>query len=171
MSKRNIIIGAAAVVVVVAWAAFRPDKLFSSSRIDEPLSIAASVTQPGSSAMAAPEVLLNGVFHTNAHKTTGSAMVYRRPDGARFLRLADFVTSDGPDVHVYLVAASDVQKDGVVKQAGFVDLGSLKATQGNQNYIIPIDVDLATYRAATIWCKRFSVNFGSAPLKVASAAM
>jgi electron transfer DM13 len=29
---------------------------------------------------------------------------------------------------------------------------------------VPDSVDLDKYRAATIWCKRFQVNFGTAPL-------
>jgi len=83
------------------------------------------------------------------------------------LRLTEFATSNGPDVHVYLVAAGDVQDNATVKTAGFVDLGSIKGNVGDQNYDVPADVDLAKYRAVTIWCRRFAVNFGTAPLAVA----
>jgi hypothetical protein len=51
-----------------------------------------------------------------------------------------------------------------VQTAGFVDLGSIKGNVGDQNYDVPADLDLSKYRAATIWCRRFSVNFGTAPL-------
>jgi hypothetical protein len=170
MSKRNITIGAAAVVVIILWAAFRPEKAFTSSRIDEALPVTAAVVQPGAATTAvAPMSEAEGAFHSNAHETKGTATIYRQADGSAILRLSDFSTSDGPDVHVFLVAATDVQKDAVVEQAGFIDLGSLKATQGNQNYTVPANVDLAKYRAATIWCKRFSVNFGTAPLAPASS--
>jgi hypothetical protein len=40
----------------------------------------------------------------------------------------------------------------------------LKGNIGDQNYEIPADTDLSKYQACTIWCKRFSVNFGTAPL-------
>jgi hypothetical protein len=56
-----------------------------------------------------------------------------------------------------------VTDSATVTSAGFIDLGSLKGNIGDQNYTIPADVDLAKYRAATIWCKRFNVNFGTAP--------
>ena len=172
MKKKNIIIGAAAVVAIVSWAAFRPEKLFTSSRVDEALPAAVTVAQSGAAAVvAAPTALLAGAFHSNAHETKGKAAVYRQADGSHILRLADFSTSDGPDVHVYLVAANDVQQDDVVKQVSHIDLGSLKGTQGNQNYTIPANIDLAKFRAATIWCKRFSVNFGTAPLAEFGAAM
>jgi len=65
---------------------------------------------------------------------------------------------------VYLVAAPDVTDNATVAKAGFVELGTLKGNIGDQNYDVPDSVDLEKYRAATIWCKRFSVNFGTAPL-------
>jgi hypothetical protein len=84
--------------------------------------------------------------------------------GRRVLRLTDFATSNGPDVRIYLVAAADVQDNETVKTAGFVELGPMKGNIGDQNYDIPATVDLANYKTVTIWCKRFGVNFGSAPL-------
>ena len=88
--------------------------------------------------------------------------------GRRVLRLTEFSTSHGPDVRVILVAANDAGDDGAVTQAGYVELGKLKGTQGDQNYDIPADLDLGKYRAVTIWCHRFSVNFATAPLTPAS---
>jgi GNAT superfamily N-acetyltransferase len=46
----------------------------------------------------------------------------------------------------------------------FVELGKLKGTDGDQNYDIPAGLDLNRYRAVTIWCYRFAVNFATAPL-------
>ena len=51
-----------------------------------------------------------------------------------------------------------------MKNAGYVEVGKLKGNVGDQNYDVPDDVDLAKYRAVTIWCNRFGVNFGTAPL-------
>jgi hypothetical protein len=118
------------------------------------------------SAMAAedPAKLASGRFHSNAHPTSGLATIYRLPDGGRVLRLTQFATSNGPDVRVYLVAAGDVQGEAAAKQAGVVDLGALKGNIGDQNYDVPADLDLTKYRAVSIWCRRFSVNFGAAPL-------
>jgi hypothetical protein len=84
------------------------------------------------------------------------------------LRLTEFMTSNGPDVRVYLVAANDAADNETVTKAGFVELGKLKGTEGDQNYDIPADLDLGRYRAVTIWCRRFSVNFATAPLTPAS---
>jgi hypothetical protein len=66
-----------------------------------------------------------------------------------------------------MVAADDAKDAETVQKAGFVDLGSIKGNIGDQNYTIGGDLDLAKYRAVSIWCKRFSVNFGAAPLRPA----
>jgi hypothetical protein len=51
-----------------------------------------------------------------------------------------------------------------VEKAGFFDLGVIKGNIGDQNYALGRNLDLAKYRAVSIWCKRFSVNFGAAAL-------
>jgi hypothetical protein len=40
----------------------------------------------------------------------------------------------------------------------------MKGNKGDQNYDIPAGVDLNKYKNVTIWCARFGVNFGEAPL-------
>jgi hypothetical protein len=63
-----------------------------------------------------------------------------------------------------MVAADDAKDSASVQRAGFIDLGTIKGNIGNQNYALGPDVDLSKYRAVSVWCKRFSVNFGTAPL-------
>ena len=93
-----------------------------------------------------------------------ATQMFTRSTGSVCYGLTNFKTSNGPDVHVYLVAAPDVKDDATVKRAGFIDLGSMKGNTGDQNYDVPATVDFATYQAVTIWCARFNVNFGTAPL-------
>jgi hypothetical protein len=129
------------------------------AQADMPAAASGAEPMPGS-----PAAIAAGSFHSNAHETKGMATLYRRTDGSRVLRLSSFETSNGPDVRVYLVAAADVNDDATVKRAGFVELGKLKGNKGDQNYDVPASVDLSKYRAVTIWCARFNVNFGTAPL-------
>ena len=161
MRKRNALIGLAIVVAVSGWYAFRPERLFVNTTVNESLG---AVAASAGATEAAPTTLAMGNFHSNAHDTKGTATVLDLGGGRRVLRLTNFETSNGPDVRVYLVAAPDVQDNNTVKTAGFVELGPMKGNIGDQNYDIPASVDLANYRTVTIWCKRFSVNFGSAPL-------
>ena len=161
MSKRKLLILAVVVAGGIAWYTFRPERLFVNKTVNESLPTAASAaTAPQ------PVDLESGNFHDGAHKTSGVATVLQLPDGKRALRLTNFMTSNGPDVHVYLVAAKDATDNATVTRAGFVDLGSIKGNIGDQNYDVPADLDLSKYQAATIWCARFGVNFGTAPLTV-----
>jgi hypothetical protein len=159
--KRTLIIAAVVAVGIAAWAAFRPERLFVNQNVNESFPTAQAGTQA--------QVLATGSFHTNAHDTSGTATINQLADGSRVLRLTNFKTSNGPDVHVFLIAATDVNDNATVASARYVDLGSLKGNIGDQNYDVPANVDLSKYRAATIWCKRFKVNFGTAPLGSAMA--
>jgi hypothetical protein len=111
-----------------------------------------------------PIAVTKGNFKGLAHETKGLASIYQLADGKRTLRLSEFATSNGPDVHVYLVAAPDAKDNETVTKAGFIRIGDLKGNMGDQNYDLPADVDLNKYRAVTIWCRRFGVNFATAPL-------
>ena len=158
MSSRKLIVALVVVVLVAgAWYAFRPERLFINQKVNEQFPTA-------SAAKMAPMKLASGEFHAGAHETKGTAAIFKLSDGMRTLRLTNFETSNGPDVHVYLVAAADAKDNDTVKNAGFVELGSLKGNIGDQNYDVPASVDLTKYRAVTIWCVRFNVNFGTAPL-------
>src|SRR5437867_3901594 len=160
MSKKLVI--ALIVLVVVgagAWYAFRPERLFINKKVNEQFPSASAANAANNATKVA-----SGQFHSGAHETKGTATIFRLADGKRTLRLTNFETSNGPDVHVYLVAAEDAKDSDTVKNAGFIDVASLKGNIGDQNYDLPAGADLAKYRAVTIWCKRFSVNFGTAPL-------
>jgi hypothetical protein len=163
MAKRNLVIGVGAIALAMAWYAFRPELLFINKTVNEELPTA----QPGSPAIArgtASMVLGKGDFRRLAHETQGVATVHRLGDGKRILRLTNFETSNGPDVHVYLVAAEVAKDNATVKQAGFIDLGPLKGNKGDQNYEVPAGADLNKYKSVSIWCARFGVNFGAATL-------
>jgi hypothetical protein len=64
-----------------------------------------------------------------------------------------------------MVAAYDAKDIATVQKAGFIDLGVMKGNIGDQNCPFGSDLDLAKYRAVSIWCKRFSVSVGAAALR------
>ena len=158
MRRKTWVLGLA-VLGGIGWYAFRPELLFVRTHVSEAMPLVQS-----SAGATADMSLLAGQFHSVAHETHGQATIHRLGDGRVILRLADFSTSNGPDVRVYLVAAPDAADNATVTKAGFVELGKLKGTDGDQNYDVPSDLDLTKYRAVTIWCRRFSVNFATAPL-------
>src|SRR5213593_3863542 len=164
--KKKVWIGAGLIVAAVAWYAFRPELLFVNKSVSESFP-ASSVAANTADSTASPKQLAMGRFKGYAHDTQGDAGIYE-VNGKRILRLTNFKTSNGPDVHIYLVAAPDAKDDATVKNAGFIDLGSMKGNMGDQNYDVPDNADLKTYQTVTIWCARFNVNFGTAPLTSAT---
>jgi Electron transfer DM13 len=77
------------------------------------------------------------------HNTEGAAKVIPLQDGGSILRLENFRFTNGPNVHVYMSTNKDA--------TDFVDLGRLKANNGNQNYNIPIGINVAKYKYVLIW--------------------
>lgn len=147
-AKTKKILAIAAIPVLIGgWAAFRPELLFVNQKVNEAAPTAAMSM-----------VLSKGDFNSYAHETKGTAQILKS-SGKNVLRFTNFTTSNGPDVHVYLVKGAD-PKD--VKDGSYLDLGSLKGNQGDQNYDLPADAD--QYGSVNIWCKRFSVGFGGATL-------
>jgi hypothetical protein len=157
----------ALVVFVLMW--FQPQKVFLNTTVSESLP---GRPQASSDAAGDPvvetdtgqsDVLARGQFRSLEHHTTGWALLVRLANGDVLLRLERLDTLNGPDLHVYL---SEVAAGGDARAYGerFVDLGKLKGNKGNQNYRVPAKVDVSRYRSAVIWCKRFTVGFGVAPL-------
>ncbi|BCL13900.1 DM13 domain-containing protein [Micromonospora sagamiensis] len=173
-----------AVTVLAAGAAlglfwFQPWKLVTDTEVRENLATVQTTTPapstagtPGGSPSAAPAgpvVVRQGSFVTHEHETSGRARIVRLPDGAYRLELVGLDTSNGPDLRVWLtdrpvrtgVAAWRVFDDG-----RWVELGRLKGNRGDQAYRIPAGTDLTGLTSVSVWCKRFAVSFGAAPLDV-----
>lgn len=162
--KRLGVVSVLLLLVGIGWYLLRPELLFVSKTVHEEFPAGAPI-EPKAPTGKAAATLLTGNFHGVAHETRGVATIYQLPDGGRTLRLTEFETSNGPDVRVYLVAAADAGDHETVKRAGFIDLGAMKGNRGEQNYDVPDHADLEKYRSVTIWCRRFSVNFATAPLQ------
>ena len=156
---------------------FAPWNLFIDRRVDEALPGAPEqvpaatgpaegpAPPPAEQGSDGPVTLAQGSFASLEHTTTGTALVIELEDGRRFLRLDGLETSSGPDLRVILTDQPlsddwDVWDDGEL-----VDLGPLKGNIGSSNYEIPTSVDLSDFETAVIWCRRFSVGFGVAPLE------
>jgi hypothetical protein len=90
------------------------------------------------------------------HNAEGVAKIIQLADGTDILRLENFKATNGPDLYVYLSTDKT--------NADIVNLGRLKGNIGNQNYLIPAGTDITMYNTALIWCRAFSVIFGSAQL-------
>lgn len=96
------------------------------------------------------------VVGTPGHTAQGTARLLSTSQG-NTIRYENFRTTNGPDLFVYL--STDLEA------TNFVNLGRLKATEGNVNYSIPADVDIKQYPYVLVWCKQFGVLFNSAKIQ------
>ncbi|EWM17180.1 DM13 domain-containing protein [Kutzneria sp. 744] len=152
LARRKIVVPVAVAVIVLVgvglWA-FQPWKLFTSSTVNEKL---------------ADGAVQKGTFRTLAHPTSGQAEIVKGAGGSYTVQLRDFSTSDGPAVHVWLTDKAQDAGDAAFGRDGHLDLGNLKATNGNEVYAVPAGTDIAQYKSVLVWCERFSVGFGVAGL-------
>jgi len=155
LGRKGIWIAIGLPILIVAWLAFRPEKLWINQRVNEPAPFA-------SRSEAWP--IFAGRLEGRAHPTSGRATLYESLGGKRYLRLTDFTTSNGPDVHVVLARADDpaLEQKIVKGNLDYVELGKLKGNQGDQNYEVPVAVDLQKYNAVVIYCERYNAVFGVA---------
>lgn len=161
MKNRKLLLLLGAAGRAIAWYAFRPERLFVNAKVNESFPAA---NPSDTAAVPSAPVLASGQFHSVAHTSKGMATIYQLEGGKRVLRLTEFETSNGPDLQLYLVAATDTKDSDSVKKAGFIALGALNGNEGDQNYELPTNLDLAKYPSVTVWCRRFGVNFTTAPL-------
>lgn len=99
--------------------------------------------------------LSSGTFSSlPGYTTSGDALVLNNGTEQRFLRFENFATDNGPDLKVYLRADN----------GEFISLGDLAGNIGDQNYEIPVGVDLDVFSNVEVWCERFARGFGVATL-------
>ena len=146
------------------------------SLIDTPSQTTSTKTgenpRPGveQTATRTPRIIAQGTFQQGdtTYSIHGEAVVTEE-NGVRTLSLVNFDVTNGPDLFVYITNAQGTDNLTVkeaVRNHQFTLLRTLKGNRGNQTYTIPEDVKLDGQSLVTIWCRRFSRHFGSAPLEM-----
>jgi hypothetical protein len=111
------------------------------------------INEPPLPGMGSAPVLAQGSFYPVEKTGTGTARIYRLPDGQRALRLSeDFSVFNNTDLVIWLSEAAKPVTSAEAVDAPHVELAPLKATRGPQNYIIPPDVPTERIRSIVLWC-------------------
>ncbi len=113
-----------------------------------------------------PRVIAQGSFEQgdSTYTIQGKAVITEQ-NGVRTLSFTDFDVTNGPDLFVYVVSSPSPDNNAVkeaVRAGSFINIGELKGNIGNQTYILPPDLTLDKNSVISIWCRRFSRNFGTA---------
>jgi len=90
------------------------------------------------------------------HVTTGDVTIVSGDDGIQIVLAANFSFDGAPDPKVAL------GKDGKYAPATLIE--PLRSNSGEQSYKVPASINVADYNEVYIWCEKFSVGLGVAPL-------
>lgn len=102
------------------------------------------------------KILYEGKFMNEVHPTSGTITITENTDGKRMINMMNLVSDSGPDLRLYIAENKDA--------LNFIEIVS-KPKNGTYSLDIPNNIDFSKHKFALIWCKRFSVLFGSAELK------
>lgn len=122
--------------------------------------------EPMDAGMAEAVALKQGEFTDidRLHQGSGTATIYQLPDGSHVLRFEGLDVTNGPDLRVLLARHDNPRSRDALDEGGYIELDRLKGNLGNQNYVIPADVDISEFNSVVIYCQPFHVVFSTAPL-------
>lgn len=102
-------------------------------------------------------LLKQGSFSgSSGYSVSGTVRLYDY-QGKKYIYFENFMSSNGPDLKVYVATNNSAGQ--------FINLGVLKGTSGAQTYLVNNPPDFNQYNRVLIWCQRFNVLFGSAPIQ------
>lgn len=110
-------------------------------------------------------LLARGRFHPIESPGKGAASLYRLPTGRLALRFEDLRTSAYPNLFVWVSKARNPQTTAQSANSAHVQLGPLKSTRGDQNYLLPKTLDRDAIGSVVIWWAPVRMAYTAAPLK------
>lgn len=158
----NLFTRIAAVLALAASATFVSAQSMNDSAMmkDLPVLTGAMANQMGAA-------VAKGNFYALEAPTQGTVTVYKHTDGTQVLVLSNFKTEVGPDLQLWLSAATPKKGDGAnLQKTKYVAVGLFKkAFDGNFEVKLPKGTDLAQYKSVLVWCEQVKTPFGAALLK------
>lgn len=151
MNKKVLIIVSIFVLVPIAYWLLSP--LWRNIILNEELPTIASTDVNDAMPVNQTMIIRRANMIARTHDVEGTAVIIKSGDET-FLRFENLKTINGPDLRIYL--SSSLNADDVV------DLGPIRATEGNVNYTIPAGTDIGRYKNVMIWCRAFGVLFSYA---------
>jgi hypothetical protein len=151
---------AVAAIVVLVVPTLRDKKVVEEfpAAVAEPTSPPTTVpgatptTAPVTIAPAAPVKVSTGELRGIDHDASGTASIYRQPDGSAVVALEGIDIEPGPDYRVLVVRGDDQRSPG-----DGLELDALRGNQGTQYYEVPSGTDPGPGWTVLIWCRAFGV--------------
>ena len=110
------------------------------------------------------ELLTAGDFYPIENPGSGTASLYRLGTERLALRLERFRTAGNPGLFVWLSPEQGPRTTKRALASTHLEIGALKSTLGDQNYVLPRSISPAEVRSVIIWCKPIQVAYTAATL-------
>lgn len=141
-----------------------PDETTTTSTVTPPVAdtgeapTTATTASPTTTVPPGPVALRSSPLHGIDHRASGTAVIYRQPDGSQVVGLEDIDIQPGPDYDVYVVPGADRESLGDA-----VRLDDLRGNKGTQYYEVPPGSDLTVGPwTVLVWCETFDVPIAAA---------
>ncbi len=119
--------------------------------------------------MNSPVTIGGGTFQQidAVRRAQGTVNIYQQADNSLVMRFEDFNMPTGPDVRVYLSAATTpvTFEQMHTNNLDPVEIGPLKSSIGSQNYQVPA-LDLTQYQSVVLYSPQLDLVYSYAPLFV-----
>lgn len=125
------------------------------------------MVEPPTAAMRDPQtrVVARGRLYGIDEEGSGTATVYRKPDGALSLRLADFYVTPDVDLRLRLSSLERPTSTRQVEEAPHRHVAFLKATAGSLNVRLPAGALRRGVRSVVIWSEITRNAYAAARLR------
>ena len=123
-----------------------------------------AIHEPPLRGMTEAARVARGSFFGIERAGKGEASVYRLPSGRLALRLARFSTAGNPGLFVWVSRAPRPRTTKEAFRAPHTNLGPIKSTLGDQNYLLPAGLDADGIRSVVIWCEPIRIAYTAAAL-------
>lgn len=96
----------------------------------------------------------------------GTVTIYQQADNSKLLRFEDFRSAKAPGLLVALSTNPEPQEILTLEDIGLdsFELGALKGSVGNQNYILPPEVSITPFTSIVIYSRPLNLVFSVARL-------
>ncbi len=117
--------------------------------------------------LTSPIIAARGVFQRidPIRWAQGAALIYVGADDRKFLRLEGFTIVNSSDLRVILSATAEPTTIQEMRRGNLeFDVGPLRGTYGNQNYELPVELELEDYASVVIFSPELDTIYSVAPL-------
>ena len=110
------------------------------------------------------DILAGGSWTNRGYDIAGEWQIVER-EGNRFIIFDNnFKTRSGPDLKVYLSKTRINQLDGSNVDQSSIKIGALQSSEGAQEYQIPNELILDSFKSVVIYCEKYAHLWGGSDI-------